>query len=288
MNGAPRFGTAGNPLDFYEQGYKHTEQMPEYLAKLGLSAYEYECGRGVKIKGERARKIGEAAKINDIALSLHAPYYISLSTEDEQKRQANIRYILESCEAVTAMGGSRVVVHCGSAGTDRRAAQARSVVHFRQILRSREEAGYTHVSLCPETMGKINQLGDTDEVLELAQLCESVIPCVDFGHLNARSCGGFDTAAAFDAVFEKMEQSIGRSRAEVLHIHFSKIEYRSSGEYRHLTFEDTRFGPHFAPCAEAIIRRGYRPVVICESDGTQAADAAAMRDTYRILKEAGE
>lgn len=53
-----RFGPAGAADSFAAMGYKKTAQMPEYLEKMGLTAFEYQCGRGVRITDEAARALG--------------------------------------------------------------------------------------------------------------------------------------------------------------------------------------------------------------------------------------
>ena len=111
-----KFGPAGNSQSFAAMKYKHTLQIPEYLEKMGLDAYEYQCGRGVNIGEQKAIEFGKAAADKGITLSLHAPYYISMSSVDEEKRLNSIKYILDSARAVNAMGGERIVVHTGSCG----------------------------------------------------------------------------------------------------------------------------------------------------------------------------
>ena len=64
------------------------------------------------------------------------------------------------------------------------------------------------------------------------------------------------------------------------HVHFSKIQYSVKGEIRHLTFEDNQYGPEFEPLAEALKELDLEPVIICESAGTQAEDALAMKRIY--------
>ena len=83
----PRFGPAGNAESFRAMGYRHTIQVPEYLERMGLDAYEYQCGRGVRISQEAAAQLGEEARKRGISLSVHAPYYISLSSLEEEKRE---------------------------------------------------------------------------------------------------------------------------------------------------------------------------------------------------------
>ncbi|MFA9381754.1 MAG: TIM barrel protein [Acetanaerobacterium sp.] len=279
------FGPAGNSVSFAAMGYKKSTDIPEYVVKMGLNAYEYQCGRGVKISDAAAAALGEEASARGVQLSLHSPYYISLSSVEEEKRQGSINYILQSAQAVSAMGGVRVVVHSGSAA---KLSREQALVYAKETLKNAaaalDEQGYSHIRLCPETMGKINQLGTLDEVIELCGVDERFIPCIDFGHLNARTMGGLRTFADYEEIFTKIENGLGLSRLREFHAHFSKIEYtEKGGEKRHLTFEDRVYGPDFEPVAELIAKKGCSPTIICESDGTQAEDAKTMRDIYETL-----
>ena len=138
-----------------------------------------------------------------------------------------------------------------------------------------------------ETMGKINQLGTLDEVLTLCAMDRRLAPVVDFGHLNARTCGEdpFRTRDDYMRVFDAIACALGDNAAMRLHCHFSKIEYTGAGEKRHLTFEDTVYGPTFEPLMEAIAELRVTPTLICESAGTQAEDALAMKTYYRSITE---
>ena len=42
----------------------------------------------------------------------------------------------------------------------------------------------------------------------MCQLDERMIPCVDFGHIHARTLGGLNTAEDFNKVFDKMKTSL--------------------------------------------------------------------------------
>ena len=55
------FGPAGNSDSFYAAGNKATVEAPAWLRSLGLTAYEYQCGRGVRVSEETARRMGEEA-----------------------------------------------------------------------------------------------------------------------------------------------------------------------------------------------------------------------------------
>jgi deoxyribonuclease-4 len=136
-----------------------------------------------------------------------------------------------------------------------------------------------------ETMGKINQLGTLEEVLELCRIDSTLVPVVDFGHLNARNLGEmFKTADDYLQIFDKIDRLLGADVAKNLHCHFSKIEWTGSGEKRHLTFEDQIYGPQFEPLVEVIAKNGLTPTIICESAGTQSEDALAMKKYYMEIK----
>ncbi|MBQ7037652.1 MAG: TIM barrel protein [Clostridia bacterium] len=272
-----RFGPAGNSDSFYAAGHKATLEAPLWLQSLGLTAYEYQCGRGVRVSEDTAKAMGEAAERYDVQLSLHAPYFISLASAEAEKRDNSIRYILESARAVTAMGGERIVVHPGGLGGLSRAdATVLASQTLRRAQQALDEEGLCAVRICPETMGKINQLGDLDEVLEFCKVDERFLPCIDFGHLNSRTQGELNSREAFAAVLDRLHNDLGAERAAMFHAHFSKIEYTKGGEKRHLTFEDTVFGPDPAPLMQLIRERGLTPTFICESDGTQAEDARTL------------
>ena len=279
-----KFGPAGNSISFTEMGYKHSLQVPEYLEKMGLNAFEYQCGRGVNIGLDKAAALGEKAREKGITLSLHAPYYISMSSVEEEKRLNSINYILSSARAVNAMGGNRIVVHTGSCGKiSREYALELAIDTMKKALSALDGENLGHIHICPETMGKVNQLGTLDEVMSLCAIDERLIPCIDFGHLNARDLGYFKTLADYETVFKTIENRLGIDRLKSFHSHFSKIEYTTGGEKKHLTFADTVYGPDFEPVMELTAKYGCSPTFICESDGTQAEDAAAMRKYYNSL-----
>lgn len=279
-----KFGPAGNSESFAKMGYKHSLQVPEYIEKMGLDAFEYQCGRGVNIGQDKASELGKLAKEKSIALSLHAPYYISMSSLEEEKRIKSVDYILQSARAVNAMGGERIVVHTGSCGKISRAeALDLAIDTMKMAIAALDAEGLLNIRICPETMGKVNQLGTLEEVLALCTLDERLIPCIDFGHLNARDRGILKTFEDFEAIFNEIENKLGLSRLREFHSHFSKIEYSAGGEVRHLTFEDQVFGPNFEPVAELICKKQCSPTIICESAGTQAEDAKTMKDYYWSL-----
>lgn len=280
------FGPAGNSESFKEMGFKSNIEAPEYVNKMGLDIYEYQCGRGVKVSEENAEKYRENAEKFGIKTSLHAPYFISLSSVEEEKRIKSVDYILQSAKAAYLLGADRIIVHSGSCSKISR--QEALILAKETLTLARKaliENGLESIHICPETMGKINQLGTLEEVLELCLVDESFIPCIDFGHLNARSFGNLNSYEEFEKALNLVENKLGIDKLKCFHSHFSKIEWtEKGGEKKHLTFEDKIYGPEFEPLAELIAKKNLSPYFICESAGTQAEDAKFMKNTYNSFK----
>ena len=279
------FGPGGNSKSFYDAGYTSTIEAPAFVKNLGLGAYEFEAGNGITAKPETLRKIGEAARAAEVEMSFHAPYYISLSGVEEEKRLKSIEYILRSLDAATELGADTIVIHTGSAAKISR--EAALALAKDTLERTLDAVGDTPIALGLETMGKINQLGTLDEVIALCKIDKRLSPVVDFGHINARERGlSFPDADSYRRVFDAIGTALGTDAAKYLHCHFSKIEYTDAGEKRHLTFDDGVYGPLFEPLAECIAREGLCPRIICESAGTMAEDALTMQTLYRAAQDA--
>lgn len=276
-----KFGPAGNAESF---PYKSSVDAPRWLGELGLDCYEYQCGKGVRVKEDTAVALGRQAQEHGIALSLHAPYFINLANPDPESQEKTIGYITSSCLVADQMGATRVVIHSGALmKRTREEAMNIALPFLKEIVAVCQDQGFGHITLCPETMGKINQLGDLDEVLRLCQVHESLIPCVDFGHLYARSLGKDEGAEAVERMLSRMESELGTDRASRFHSHFSHIEFTpNGGEKCHRTFDDDGgYGPAWEPLAQAVAERGWSPTFICESAGTQAEDALTMKRIYQ-------
>lgn len=276
------FGPGGNSESWGKR--KFPQELPGYLSELGLNGYEIECGRGVRLSAATTELLPQLARENGIYVTLHAPYFISLSSVEEEKRRNSVDYIMQSAIAAKSVGAQKIVVHSGSCSKmSREEATELAKQTLKMAQEALDEAHLSDIIICPETMGKINQLGTLEEVVELCGVDERFLPTVDFGHLNARTLGQIKDKSDYAKILDYIEHKLGSERLSKMHIHFSKIEYTAGGEKRHLTFSDSVYGPQYEPLIEELHRRRLECSVICESDGTQAEDAAQMKRYYESL-----
>ncbi|MGI6065660.1 MAG: TIM barrel protein [Bacillota bacterium] len=280
-----RFGPAGNSDSFYAEGRKTTLDVPRWLHERGLNAYEYQCTRGVRITQAFANALRVQAERFHIALSIHAPYYINLASPDPTIMESSKKHILKSLQAARWMGADRVVMHPGSVSKlQRNEAMKNALILLEKIVTEIDPEILDECCLCPETMGKVNNLGTLPEILELCKIHPRIIPTVDFGHIHALEGGSLKGEAQFQRVIEKIEKVLGSDVVKNLHVHFSPVEFTAGGERKHHNLMDKEYGPEFLPFAKIIRKHGLAPRVICESAGCQAEDAAAFKSIYLSLK----
>jgi deoxyribonuclease-4 len=279
-----KFGPSGNSTSFYAMGYKHTVQAPEYLDKFNLDCFEYSFGRGISISQETAEEIGEAFKSAGKEISVHAPYFINFATPDDEKAQNSYNYVLNSARFLKFFGGERLVFHPAAQGKATREEAVAKTCDRLKVLRDYIYLNNLQdVKYCPETMGKLAQIGTLEEVVEFCKIDKVFLPAIDFGHINAREQGSLKTVNDYKSRLEYMISELGYDRVKDFHVHFSKIMYSAKGEVKHLTFEDMTYGPEFEPLAIALKELKLTPYIVSESDGTQAEDAKTMKEIYNSV-----
>ena len=275
-----RIGPSGNSQSFYDEGHKRTKEAALWLAERKLNAYEYSFGRGVRIGEDAAAEIAAEFAKYDIEISSHAPYYTNFANPDDDMIAKSVDYIRQTLIAENMFGGSRVVFHPASCGkSERGEAVSRAKANIAGMMEKLSDLPFDFI-LCPETMGKVNQIGTVEEILDFCTLDERLYPCFDFGHINSYTRGGIKGYDDYKRIIDLTADILGDRKASAFHIHFSKIMYGDKGELKHLTFADEKYGPEYEGLARVIDEYGISPFIICESDGTQAEDAAAMRSMH--------
>lgn len=252
-----RIGTAGSPTGSNITGIAALEEA-------GLNAMEVQFGRGVQMKNELAEKIGGERKKHDVALSVHAPYYINLLSQDDEKRIASRTRIVESCERARRMGASPVVFHPGYYGTMSKGDAYEEMK--KQIKLVLTEIKGWNVAIAPENTGKDSQFGSVEEVLALVKELKTSF-CMDIAHLRAKHRGNED--------IEKMLDALPEGHA---HFQYSGVEWNAGGEKRHVPIDEK----HFAAFVREVVERKMDATVICESPDT-FSDALKMKRMFEKI-----
>lgn len=280
-----RFGPSGCGEEFYNQGLSNIFEVPKWIKNYGLDAYEYSFGHGYQMSLETAKKAGELFKECDIALSLHAPFYINFANPDEEMYLKTQNYIRTGIKFLNAFGSDRLVFHPASCGKLKRdEALTLTNKRFLEFFNKLEDEHLLdNILLCPETMGKTMQIGSYKEVVDLCTCNNHLVPTFDFGHINSLMQGQLKSADDYKKIFDYSIEKIGFDKTNNCHIHFSKIQYGAKGEIKHLNFDDYVYGPDFEPLAEVLLKYNLKPRIICESMSQMPHDALIMKNIYTNL-----
>lgn len=273
-----RIGPAGNPVDYSG----HSTGAPEYIRGEGLSAYEYQGTRGVRIGEENAKKLGKNAEKHDIWVTIHGQYWINFASQKDETIEKSKERLLKAARIGEMMNAHQIVFH-PAYYSDRSEEEALHLVlkGVSEVAQELSEEG-VDILLGPETSGKKSQLGSLEEIIKICREVPMTAPTVDFAHIHARRDGALEEKENYLKIFEKIENELGESSAKDLHTHFTELEYTEKGEKKHLTYR-SEYSPPFQPLAEVIVENGYTPTIISESPILDK-DALKFKE---VLQEAG-
>lgn len=255
-----RLGPAGNPMEYSGS----STGAPKFISGEGLSAYEYQGTRGVRISEENARELGENAEKHDVWNTIHGQYWINFASQKEETIEKSKERLFKAARIGTLMNAHQVVFHPSyySDRTDEEAMELTVDGISEVVQRLRDEN--IEILVGPETTGKKSQLGSLEEIIQICQEIPMTAPTVDFAHLHARGNGALEGKEDYLEVFERIEEELGPDAVKNLHAHFTEVKYTEKGEDKHLTY-GSESSPPFQPLAELIVENGYTPVVISES-----------------------
>jgi deoxyribonuclease-4 len=255
---------------------KSTLEAVDIVADMGLTALEVNYVRGARASEETTRKVGAKAEERGIALSAHAPYYVSLNSPRDEVRVSSVSHIVETARRCQWLGAPFFAVHGGTYGGLETEEATDGVVDRILRVRTRMEAeGIMGVKVGLETTGRPSAWGTLEEIGAVAEQTDIVIPVVDFSHVHARSGGGLRTEEDFRAL---VEWAMDISDCQ-LYCHFQSIEYGDKGERRHLPVD--RWDPDFRLLAPVLREISCDVHLICESPLLEQ-DALLIK---RVLEE---
>jgi len=268
------FGTAGIPAGAGDGA--DTLYGIRMIRELGLAAMELAFVHRVNVGRKLAPIVRAVACEENVALSVHASYYINLNSRDGQKVKASRKRLLSAARTGHLCGAKNIVFHAGWRHNDSDERVYNVVAgHLKELAQILAEEG-TVVTLCPETTGKPTQFGDLEELLRLARDVPGVNLCVDFAHLHARS-GQANSEPEFHSILDAIEAALGLEALRDMHMHVSGIDYGERGEIRHLMLSQSDF--EYEALLRVLWDRKVSGTLICESPMNDS-DAMVLSQTW--------
>ena len=268
------FGTAGVPNS---SDGRSTADGVKKIKELSLDCMEVQFVRGVKMSQQTAINVRMVSESLNVRLSVHAPYYINLNADSEIKVRQSMQRILDAAKIGSVMGAGDVVFHPGYYMKRTRD------VAFRRVRESvekiAESAAGLNITLRPETSGRREQFGEPDEIIELCEDLDNVLPCIDISHIHART-GRYNTKDEFFSLMERIEEILGSDTLKEMHIHISGIDYGTKGEKSHLNLRESDF--NYRDFLAVLKEFDAEGMIVCESPNLEE-DALMLKNLYLKL-----
>ncbi|HVL88389.1 MAG TPA: TIM barrel protein [Candidatus Thermoplasmatota archaeon] len=221
-------GPAGVPLSC--KGRTPLEGV-QHCQELGLNAMEVQFVRGIRMDEEYAREVGRLARELSIQLSVHAPYYTNLASDDDKTIQKSIDKITLTAKLADAMGATVVVCHPGFYTSLTRKETLRKAIATLTTIQDYLRDGKLGCKLGLEVMGKQQTFGDLEEVVQMCQAVPACVPVIDFAHIHARSNGGLKSTKDFEDVFKRVDAGLS---PETYYCYFTGVKYANNSEINHV------------------------------------------------------
>lgn len=297
-----KFGVAGYPIAYNETTFKKDRmKIFEWLHSLKLDAFEAQMTYGPKTTIENCLKIKNLSHEFNIKVSVHAAYYIVLTSSDKEQVRRSIETLKKTYELADIMGADIIVLHPGPLY------QSDPKIIFEtfaeNLLTFFKEIGNSEIGLFLETAGKKGQLGSVEEILELTKNIKGSYPCFDFGHIHARTCGGLGTDKEIDDLFLLFKKNGVFDSNSRVHFHYTPIHYGPQGEITHKAIDDiypenlqqtlnlfnepisnNLYHPRYERIVNNLSNFNIPITVISETHNSQEIGAMAMKNHYNKLK----
>lgn len=274
-----RFGTVGSPLGTPKKPGGSLGAI-QFSRSIGLDTMELGWVQSVRVSVETCAAIRAAASAEDVALSVHAPYFINLNANDEEWPKSRQR-LMDAAHYGSLAGATDIIFHPGSY-FEKPAAEVLKVAipRLAECMQELRAAG-NPVTLRPETMGKSAMLGSLEDTLEMSKTIPGVLPCLDFAHLHARpGDGSVNTYAEWVSLLELYAKALGEAALQNLHVHLSGIEYGPKGEKNHLKVAEADL--NLEELFRALKNVGARGRILCESP-VMEEDALLMKRMWEEM-----
>ena len=268
------FLTAGMPLSTGKGGYGRAFEI---LSDLNLDGMELEFVHGVRMSDETRELVKKERESRKLILTAHAPFYVNLNSQEEDKVVASVQRSIETGFAAQSTGAFSITFHAAFYMK-----QDKGEVYQKVKNRISEISRFYHdnnlnVWIRPETTGKATQWGDLDEIIRLSKEFDNVLPCIDFSHLHARSVGKYNTYDEFSKILETVGNELGQRALDNFHAHLAGIDYGDKGEKKHLIFEESDM--NYKDLLKVLKEFNVKGALVCESPNIED-DALILKEYY--------
>ncbi len=272
------FGTSGIPLSTKKPD---TMNGIKRVKELGLDNMEIEFVHSINLSKEKAPLIKETANKERVNLTCHGQYAINCNALDPAKLKASSQRIIEACERANEAGVWSICYHMAYYLKDDPTIVTKKITPVvKEIAKELENRG-VKLWLRPETGGRISQWGELQELIELSQNVEGVLPCIDWAHHHSRSIGKYNTTTEYQSILEALEKGLGRECLDNMHCHMEGIKYGEKGEQHHLNLEESDM--NWKDCVKVWKEFKIKGVITCESPNVEK-DALMLQKYYQTSK----
>jgi len=294
-----RIGVGGYPPVYDKTPFrKNRMNIFEWLRSLDLNAFEAMMTYGPRTPAQSCLAMKNLSEEFDIKISVHAAYYIVLTSSEKDKVARSMDMLKRTFELADIMGANTVVLHPGS--LYKKASEEVTEILGNNVSDFFNQIGKTNVGLFLETAGKKAQFGSVEEILSVTSVVEGAYPCIDFGHVHARSGGGLKDDRAIDKVFLTLSENNVFNEGNRAHFHYTPIHYGMKGEIQHRKIDDVYsreeaitssdmnqtgqlYSPRYDRIIENLAKLSLPVTIISETHHSQEKGAMAMMTYYKQL-----
>jgi len=294
-----RIGVGGYPPAYNETPFRNNRmRIFEWLRSIDINAFEAMMTYGPRTPVQTCQTMRQLSHEYDVKVSVHAAYYIVLTSSEKDKVTRSLDMLKKTFELADIMGADTIVLHPGS--LYKKTSEDVSEILGNNVSDFFSQIGKTNIGLFLETAGKKAQFGSVEEILSVTNQIDGVYPCIDFGHVHARSGGLLSADDAIDEIFTILANNGVFTDGSRVHFHYTPIHYGAKGEIQHRKIDDVYteqdamvssdsdqagqlYMPRYNRIIDNIVKLNISATIISETHNSQDKGALAMRAYYKQL-----
>ncbi len=231
------------------------------LVAQGHRALELPFTSGFPWKEKRCETFGALAAERDIRLSVHAPYFVSLTIPEEDRGKQSVNAMEHTMKLGRWLGAHVIVVHFGATYDEDPAVLMDRIRSRIDVVAPKIES--MGVGLGLETSGKKSAFGSIGDIAVLASEYGFVRPVIDWAHVHAMTGGALTSEDAFRSVLGFVAESFPAWMITPLQTQFSDNHFSDAGEIRHVAYGEGTL--RVVPLVDAAEAAGMPMVLISEA-----------------------